>query len=192
MRKIGSIGAALFLALCSNILTSCSRTASPLIENQSGSSEAQNPTPSWNKKTETQLLAAIAQAPADGLKPDLFLKGDLPKNEPQRSAVLTKVALSFAAALAHGYADPRKISSDYTIPRPGTDVKQGLVKALASGSVGEWLASLPPQTEEYQALSKSLETTTSAFPGSHRRFVQLAILPMSPLGSTTHAPSCWQ
>ena len=76
----------------------------------------------WDKKSEKQLLDIIAGAPSNGLKPDLFLKGDLPKDSEQREAALTAAALKYASALARGYADPRKISADYTIPRPDPDV----------------------------------------------------------------------
>jgi hypothetical protein len=72
----------------------------------------------WNKNAEKQLLDAIAQAPANGLKPDLFIKGDPPKDDDQRYAVLTQAALSYAQALAHGYTDPKKIAQDYTILVP--------------------------------------------------------------------------
>ena len=109
----------------------------------------------WDKKAERQLLAIIAGAPANGLKPDLFLKPELPKDRPQRDAALTAAALRYAAALAHGYADPTKISADYTIPRPKADVADGLAKALAGGDLATWFQSLPPQTDEYRALSEA-------------------------------------
>jgi murein L,D-transpeptidase YcbB/YkuD len=111
--------------------------------------------PAWDKKAEKQLLDIIAGAPANGLKPDLFLKGDLPKDAEQREATLTTAALRYASALAQGYADPKKISAVYTIPRPRADVAGGLAQALAKGDLEEWYASLPPQTDEYRALSEA-------------------------------------
>jgi murein L,D-transpeptidase YcbB/YkuD len=111
--------------------------------------------PAWDKKAEKQLLDIIAGAPANGLKPDLFLKGDLPKDSEQREATLTTAALRYASALAQGYADPKKISAVYTIPRPRADVAGGLAQALAKGDLGDWYASLPPQTDEYRALSEA-------------------------------------
>lgn len=149
------IGSALGLALCSIAIASCSRSGSPSGQNQTGSPETPIPQLSWNKNAEKQLLDAIAQAPANGLKPDLFLKGDLPGDDAERASVLTKAAFGYAQALAHGYADPKKIFPDYTIPRPGADVQQGLVQAIQNGSVSEWFASLPPQTDEYRELSKA-------------------------------------
>ena len=147
------IGTAVGLALCSVAISSCNRGRNP--SNQSGSQQPASQQLAWNKKVEKQLLDAIAQAPANGLKPDLFLKGDLPKDDAQRSAALTDAALRYAEALAHGYVDPKKIVAVYTIPRPGADVRQGLAQAIQNGTVDQWLASLPPQTDEYRALSRT-------------------------------------
>jgi len=80
------IGTALGLALFSIALPSCSNGGSSPGQNQSGAQEAPTPKLSWNKSTEKQVLDAIAQAPANGLKPDLFLKGDLPKDDAERGA----------------------------------------------------------------------------------------------------------
>jgi L,D-transpeptidase YcbB len=109
----------------------------------------------WDKKSEKQLRDIIAGAPANGLKPDLFLKGELPKDASQRELALTNAALRYASALARGYADPKKISAVYTLPRPNPDAAHGLAVALNQGNLGEWYASLPPQTEEYRALSEA-------------------------------------
>jgi murein L,D-transpeptidase YcbB/YkuD len=147
------IGTAVGLALCSIALSSCDRGGSP--SNETGSQQPQTQQIAWNKKVEKQLLDAIAQAPANGLKPDLFLKGDLPKDDAQRDAVLTQAALRYSEALAHGYADPKKISAVYTIPRAADDVRPGLAQAIEKGNVADWLASLPPQTDEYRALSQA-------------------------------------
>jgi murein L,D-transpeptidase YcbB/YkuD len=107
----------------------------------------------WDKKAEKELLGIIAGAPANGLKPDLFLKQPLPKDANEREAALTTAAIRYASALAQGYADPTKISAVYTIPRPRADVGRGLADALAKGDLENWYASLPPQTDEYRALS---------------------------------------
>jgi len=147
------IGAALGLALYSTALASCS-----VKDDRSGqptSQEANLPKVEWTKNAENQLVQAIAQAPTNGLKPDLFLKGDLPKDDSARFAVLTKAALGYAEALAHGYSDPKKLAKDYSIPRPSAEVERGLVQAIQNGTVDQWLASLPPQTDEYRALSQA-------------------------------------
>jgi murein L,D-transpeptidase YcbB/YkuD len=149
--KSKSIGTALSLALCTAALSACSQGGNS--SNQPASNAAgseQSPQVQWNAKLEKQLRDAIANAPANGLKPDLFLKGN-----GQDGAALTQAALKYAQALAHGYADPTKIFPVYTIPRPSGDVTQGFREALQKGDLTSWFASLPPQTDEYKALSQA-------------------------------------
>lgn len=155
-----SAGKAVILALSTVSLLACDKGGGSTNESTSASADAQL---EWTRKTEKQLREAIAQAPANGLKPDLFLKGELPDNDSERFRVLTQAALKYAEALAHGYSDPHKLNEVYTIPRPDADVRQGLAQAVQNGNVGEWLSSLPPQTDEYKALSQA-----------HVRYVQLA------------------
>ena len=115
----------------------------------------------WDKKSEQALIEIINQSPTNGLKPDLFLKQPISKDS--RDASLTAAALKYAAALAHGVANPAKLYPDYTIPRPNPDIAAGLARALQSGRLKEWYASLPPQTDEYLALSQA-----------HLRYLKLA------------------
>ena len=169
MKITNCVGKALILALSSVSLASCGNGL-PLGGNQAQSSELQSSVTdpqarafyaarqwkdAWNNKSEKKLLEIIAAAPSNGLKPDLFLKEPLPKGAAEREAVLTSAALKYASALASGYADPKKISAVYTIPRAKADVAAGLAKALAGGDLAEWYASLPPQTDEYRALSQA-------------------------------------
>ena len=149
------IGAALGVALCSTALVSCS-----VKENGSGQSASPDATSlnlEWKSDTEKQLLDAIQQAPANGLKPDLFLKGG------EKGAALTDAALKYASALANGYADPTQLHEVYTIPHPKVDVRPGLQQAIQKGDVKGWLDSLVPQTDEYRALSQA-----------HLHYLQLA------------------
>jgi len=148
-------GAALSLALCSTALASCS-----VKDNQSGQSSSQqggSVAVNWSGDTEKQLREAIEQAPANGLKPELFLKGG------EKGAALTEAAVKYASALANGYADPAQLHEVYTIPHPRVDVRPGLQQAIQKGDVKGWLASLPPQTDEYRALSQA-----------HLHYLQLA------------------
>ena len=149
------IGAALSLALCSTALSSCSVKDEG--SGQGNSTATSGVSVDWNKKTEKQLREAIADAPAHGLKPDLFLKGG------EDGAALTDAALKYASALANGYADPSQLHEVYTIPHPKTDVRQGLADAIQKGDVKSWLESLAPQTDEYRALSRA-----------HLHYLQLA------------------
>ena len=145
------IGTALGLALCTVALPACSNGGN--VSNQPASNAAapaQSVQVQWNGKLKKQLREIIANAPANGLKPDLFLKGD-----GQDDAALTQAALKYAEALAHGYSDPSKIYPVYTIPRASADVQQGFSQAMQSGDLTTWFNSLPPQTDEYKALSQA-------------------------------------
>src|SRR4051794_17879292 len=149
------ICAALSLALCSTALVSCSARNDS--SNQASASQSPGLAVDWNDKTERQLRDAIAAAPANGLKPELFLKGG------EQGAALTEAALKYASALANGYADPGSLHEVYTIPHAKVDVRQGLAQAIQKGDVKAWLDSLVPQTDEYRALSQA-----------HLHYLQLA------------------
>jgi murein L,D-transpeptidase YcbB/YkuD len=142
-------GTGLALALCIAALPACSRHGNS--SNQASSNAEGGVDVQWNKKLEKQLREVIANAPANGLKPDLFLKDGSDPDD----AALTAAGLKYAEALANGYADPTKISAVYTIARPKTDVRQGFIQAIKNGDLKSWFDSLPPQTDEYRALSEA-------------------------------------
>ena len=143
------IGTALGLALCTALLPACSVGGSNNNQNASGAA-AQPSGITLGHKDEQQIRDAITNgAPLNGLKPDLFLKGG------ESGETLVQAALRYASALADGYSDPTKLHEVYTIPHPKTDVRAGLQQALQQGKVAEWLNSLPPQTDEYKALSQA-------------------------------------
>jgi murein L,D-transpeptidase YcbB/YkuD len=149
------IGAAFSLALCSTALVSCSGRDNS--SNQQSTGQTTGLAVDWKDGTERQLRDAIAAAPANGLKPELFLKGG------EKGAALTEAALKYASALANGYSDPSQLHEVYTIPRPKVDARQGLADAIQKGDVKGWLGSLVPQTDEYRALSQA-----------HLHYLQLA------------------
>ena len=138
------------------MLPACSQggSSSNQATNAAGSGDLQV---EWNGKLEKQLREAIANAPANGLKPDLFLKGG------EQGAALTEAGLRYAQALAQGYSDPTKIFPIYTIPRPSGDVRQGFQQAMQKGDLTSFFNSLAPQTDEYKALSQA-----------HLHYLQLA------------------
>ena len=169
MKSCSWAGKTLILALCTVSLSACG-SGVPFAGKQADAASLQSNVTdpgarafyqarewkdAWDRKSEKQLLEIIAGAPANGLKPELFLKEPLPKDAGEREAALTGAALRYASALASGYADPQKIAPIYTIPRPKPDVASGLAKALASGDLKAWFDSLPPQTDEYRALSEA-------------------------------------
>ena len=152
------IGTAIGLALLSPTLPSCTQSSDSSNGNAAAGEEA---AASWNKDARQQLQEAIANAPAHGLKPELFVKGELPEDD----AAVSRIALRYAEALARGYSDPVKIAKNYvdpkttpeafTVPRSSVDFRSGLGQAVQQGKLGEWLNSLAPQSEEYQALSRA-------------------------------------
>jgi murein L,D-transpeptidase YcbB/YkuD len=144
------IGTAIGLALCTAAFSACSQGGNSSNQASNASALPQTAQVQWNDKLRKQVRDAIAGAPANGLKPDLFLKGDHPDD-----AALTNAALRYAQALAHGYSDPTKLYPVYTIPRPSADVRQGFEEAAQKGDLTSWFNSLPPQTDEYRALSQA-------------------------------------
>ena len=144
------IGTAIGLALCSAALAGCNYSNQSSNQTQAtGNASTSDIDGAWKSSTEKQLREAIANAPANGLKPDLFLKGG------EKGAALTEAALKYASALANGYADPTQLHEVYTIPHQMVDVRAGLLQALQKGDVKGWLDSLAPQTDEYRALSQA-------------------------------------
>jgi murein L,D-transpeptidase YcbB/YkuD len=108
----------------------------------------------WDGKAEKQLIEILERAPAHGLKRELVLKGDLPKDRSEREIALTKAALRYASALAQGYSDPKNLGRTYTVPRPKADLATGLARSLQDGKLTDWYATLAPQTDEYRLLSQ--------------------------------------
>jgi murein L,D-transpeptidase YcbB/YkuD len=161
-------GKALILALFSVSLAACDG-GSPLGGEQATVSrsdvndsrarafyEARQWRAAWDEENAETLTEVIGGAMAHGLKPSLFLKEDgLPEDEAAREIALTEAALRYADALARGYSDPAKLGRTYTIPRAKADVAAGLANALEAGDLAAWFASLPPQTDEYRALSQA-------------------------------------
>ena len=109
----------------------------------------------WTDDLAQDLAATIRLAPEHALLANMFLPEAIPDNPAQREAALTKAALAYASALAKGRVDPAQVFEIYSLPRPRTDVVRGLTQAIADENVGEWLARLAPQTDEYRALSKA-------------------------------------
>ena len=115
--------------------------------------EARQWTAAWDKGRAGQLTAALGEARRHGLEHVQFLAASAPDDPAAREVALTRAALDYAGALAHGLIDPKKLWAVYTVPGPKADVAAGLNAAVQQGNVGGWLESLAPQTDEYRALS---------------------------------------
>jgi murein L,D-transpeptidase YcbB/YkuD len=124
----------------------------------------------WAPETEAALTAAINDASRHGLDRNDFLAPIGRAHTPAaRDAALSLAALTYAGALARGRTDPKRISQVYTVPRPDPDVAAGLNRALQENRLGDWLAGLAPQDEEYRALSEAyLAASRQATPAAGR------------------------
>lgn len=117
--------------------------------------------PVWTPETTRELRQAMGEAVRHGLDPEVFrtAAGMQERGTPiapaAREAALSLAALSYAEALARGRTDPAKIHKVYTIARPEIDLAAGLNRAVQSGEVGSWLASLAPNDAEYRAMSEA-------------------------------------
>lgn len=108
----------------------------------------------WNDESAGQLRAALNNAVRHGLNPATFGEGLEAGGSPaERDVALTKAAMAYANALAHGRVDPAQLFEVYTLPRNRVDVPAGLAEAVGRGNASEWIESLAPQDEEYLALS---------------------------------------
>lgn len=118
--------------------------------------EARAWAPVWTGERAEALTAAFADAARHAIQTDTFLKeAQAGGSSAEREAALTLAALNYARTLAVGTVDPAKVFEVYTVPRHRADIVGGLAVAAEEGRVREWLASLPPQDEEYRALSQA-------------------------------------
>jgi murein L,D-transpeptidase YcbB/YkuD len=114
--------------------------------------------PVWSKGSEKVLEQALNERAKHGLDRVTFLS-DIAKAYPAaKEAELTKAALAYAAALAHGATDPTKLYPIYTVAQPQPDLVAGLQQALTDGKLAEWFDGLAPHDAEYAALSKAYLT----------------------------------
>ncbi len=162
-----SLGAAVLLAFSATSLSSCGSHSpgsadSAAIEGGVTSPavrafyEARGWKPAWTGRQGKHLLEVIGKAQEHGLNPMLFLKGSLPREGGERDAALSEAAFAYAHALARGYVDPAKEFDIYTIPRPSGDgLDARLAVAVDNGDVRAFFDSLPPQSDEYHALSQA-------------------------------------
>ena len=130
-------------------------------------------TPAWTgdsglRRDADELLAALADAGGDGLRPEDYHLPDLRQRVQQTAGrpspaelaeldlELTDSFLRLAADLAHGRVNPELIYSDCALDMPEVDLPGVLEKALATGSVRQALADLAPAHPEYRALKQAL------------------------------------
>jgi murein L,D-transpeptidase YcbB/YkuD len=121
----------------------------------------------WTEDQARSLEQAIEDAPRHGLEPRRFLDLIVPSEDPvRRDAALTRAALAYAEALAHGAVDSEELHDIFELESARIDVVAGLSQALERGELGNWLATLPPQDAEYEALSRAYLAARRSSEGS--------------------------
>ncbi|HYL32604.1 MAG TPA: L,D-transpeptidase family protein [Stellaceae bacterium] len=108
--------------------------------------------PVWIPERRSELAAALADAPSQGLDPGAFAV-------PQADAAATEILLSdafmrYALALAHGLVTMDEVYGDWGMPQPELDPPAVLARALDRG-VAATLAALPPQDADYARLRQA-------------------------------------
>ena len=118
-----------------------------------------------------ELIAALADAPADGLDPERYRLADLRQRLAQTRASstpgdlaeldlrLTDAFLRLATDLRNGAVNPQLIYPDCEIDIPEVDLSALLESALAAGHVRAGLAELAPTHAGYKALKTALAQT---------------------------------
>jgi len=137
--------------------------------------ERRNFAPAWSGdagpgRTADELLAALADAPADGLSAERYRLAGLRQQVSQARAQatasdlaeldlrLTDAFLRLAADLHNGAVNPELIYSDCELDIPETDLPVVLAAALASGEIRRTLADLAPAHAGYRSLRAALAT----------------------------------
>ncbi len=120
-----------------------------------------------------ELIAALADAPADGLDSERYRLADLrqrlaqarassaPSDLAETDLRLTDAFLRLAADLRNGAVNPQLIYPDCEIDIPEVDFSSILEQALAAGHVRAAIADLAPAHAGYKALKAALAATRS-------------------------------
>lgn len=106
----------------------------------------------WSARDVAELRHALRGASAHGLDASA-LAADLEGADPADSARLSRIALTYARALAFGVTDPRKLHETFDLLTNQRALEPELAMALQQGRLGGWLGSLAPQDADYRALS---------------------------------------
>lgn len=110
------------------------------------------PAAAWSEANVAALRHALSGASAHGLDASEMARS-VDEAGPEDGARLTQVALTYAKALAFGVSDPKKLHETFTLETNYRALEGELDAALRQDRLGAWLASLPPQNEDYRALS---------------------------------------
>lgn len=114
------------------------------------SGTAQQASP-WNSDSKAALRSALSDRARHGLDNVVFLETPAIATDEEYSTA----ALRYARVLARGLVDPATLHDPFTLAGTDAKLESALAKALAGGSLDEWLAGLAPQDAEYAELSRT-------------------------------------
>jgi len=113
----------------------------------------------WSDAAVSELALAIGEAWTHGLDPRAYADPraliDAPAGA-ERDALARRAFLSYAADLAFGKVDPRRLEEDWTAPVRDIDLDALLDQALSTGRIFFALDGLTPDHPDYAALRREL------------------------------------
>ncbi len=111
--------------------------------------------PAWTAQSAAQLQTAVKDLPRHGVDPARLTADIAVEDTTAREIALTQTALAYGDILAHGLINPATVFEIFALKRNTFSVDATLSVALDKRRLADWLASLPPQDEEYVALSET-------------------------------------
>ena len=148
------------------------------------------------------LIAALADAPADGLDPERYRLADLRQRLAQAKGAptpgdlaeidlrLTDAFLRLAADLRNGAVNPQLIYPDCELDIPEVDLSAVLEDALAAGRLRPAIAELAPAHDGYRALKAALAQCPRASPPAAAGPPCPTARPCAPATATPGSPPC--
>ena len=111
--------------------------------------------PAWSPSSARQLQDAFKVLDRHAIASKPFVDRLATKDPISREVALTKAAMAYGDALAHGLIDPGKVFEVYGLERNDLNVDRTLAAALSAGDLEPWLKSLAPADPEYERLSEA-------------------------------------
>lgn len=115
----------------------------------------------WTPASVAALARALRQAKVQGIDAS-ELAAEAAGAEPGDDPRLTRIALTYAKALALGVVDPHQLHETFNLETNRRALGDELAQALREDRLGPWLASLPPQDDAYRTLSGAYLQARSA------------------------------
>lgn len=121
--------------------------------------------PAWSRGPADELLAALARAADEGLRPEAYHPARLrqfavqaasPEERVELDLLLTDAFLRYAHDVQSGRVDPKSLYRDCAAVPAASDLPTLLESGLSAGNLRQVLADLPPPHEGYRRLREAL------------------------------------